>query len=167
MSVEELQKIKCRDLMKMGTKLGIKGAWNLRKAELIEAILRAEESAEKVTSAKVNNEIDNQDSIGAENQREKQSANVDVDLEGKRRRVEGIEIGALVAFKLSNGKVKSAKVSRKSSKNKKLKVETEYGATYIIAFEDVIWVKSGKRWPRGVYMMLKGMSEEDEKYATV
>ena len=162
MNKEELQKMKCRELYKLATSKGIKGAWNLRKAEVIEAILGAEKSAEVAESAKENIKIDNLD-VEVENKTQKESANIVVDFEGKMQRIEAIEIGTLVAFKLSNGKVKSAKVARKSSKNRKLKVETEYGASYIINYEDVIWVRSGKRWPRGVYMMLKGLVDDGEQ----
>lgn len=163
MNKEELQKMKCRELFKLATSMGIKGAWNLRKAEVIEAILGAEKNAKVAESAKENIKIDNPD-VEVENKTQKESANiVDVDFEGKMQRIEAIEIGTLVAFKLSNGKVKSAKVARKSSKNRKLKVETEYGASYIINYEDVIWVRSGKRWPRGVYMMLKGLVGDGEQ----
>lgn len=163
MNKEELQKMKCRELFKLATSMGIKGAWDMKKAEVIEAILGAEKSAEVAESAKENIKIDNPD-VGVENKTQKESANiVVVDFKGKMQRIEAIEIGTLVAFKLSNGKVKSAKVVRKSSKNRKLKVETEYGASYIINYEDVIWVRSGKRWPRGVYMMLKGLVDDGEQ----
>lgn len=163
MNKEELQKMKCRELFKLATSMGIKGVWDMKKADVIEAILGAEKSAEVAESAKENIKIDNPD-VEVENKTQKESANiVDVDFEGKMQRIEAIEIGTLVAFKLSNGKVKSAKVARKSSKNRKLKVETEYGASYIINYEDVIWVRSGKRWPRGVYMMLKGLVDDGEQ----
>lgn len=163
MNREELQKMKCRELFKLATSKGIKGAWKMKKAYVIEAILGAEKNAEVAESAKENIKIDNPD-VEVENKTQKESANiVDVDLEGKMQRIEAIEIGTLVAFKLSNGKAKSAKVARKSSKNRKLKVETEYGASYIINYEDVIWVRSGKRWPRGVYMMLKGLVDDGEQ----
>ena len=75
----------------------------------------------------------------------------------------GDKIGTLVAFRLSNGKVKSAKVMKKSTKNRKLKLETNYGAEYIASYDDIIWVRTGKRWPRGVYNLLKGITNEERK----
>lgn len=161
MSREELQKMVCRELFKFATSLGIKGAWTMKKAEVIEAILGAEKNVEVTESAKENDKIDNP-GVEVENKIENKSTNIDVDFEGKMQRIKAIEIGTLVAFKLSNGKVKSAKVTRKSSKNSRLQVETEYGASYIINYEDVIWVRSGKRWPRGVYMMLKGLVDDEQ-----
>ena len=93
----------------------------------------------------------------------KESANVDVDMAQKMPYIENIEIGTLVAFRLSNGRVKSAKVTRKSTKNRKLKLETDYGAEYIVSYDDIVWVRTGKRWPRGVYKLLKGLVDENGK----
>lgn len=94
---------------------------------------------------------------------EENETTVKVDMEQKMSYVENINIGTIVAFRLSNGKVKSAKVVRKSTKNRKLKLETDYGAEYIISFDDVIWVRTGKRWPKGVYKLLKGISGESDE----
>lgn len=73
--------------------------------------------------------------------------------------IESVKIGTLVAFTSYTGKVKSAKVVKRSSKNRKLKVETKYGAEFIISYDDVIWVRTNKRWPKGVYQLLKGVTD--------
>ena len=86
------------------------------------------------------------------------------DAESKRKAyVENIAIGTIVAFRTQDGKVKSAKVINKSSKYRRLKLETKYGAIYVIKYEDVIWVKTGKRFPRGVYNLLKGIETIEQK----
>ena len=72
--------------------------------------------------------------------------------------------GTIMAFKLPNGKVKSAKMIERSLKREKLKMETAYGRQYVIDFSDVIWVKTGDRWPNGVLSLLKGnVNNEGEK----
>lgn len=76
--------------------------------------------------------------------------------------VENVQIGTLVAFKSITGKVKSAKVIKRSSKNRRLKVETKYGAEFVIPYDDVIWVRTNKRWPKGVYQLLKGVTNNEE-----
>lgn len=76
--------------------------------------------------------------------------------------VEGAKVGTLVAFKVGPNKAKSAKIIKRSTKNRKFKVETAYGKEFIISFDDVIWVLTNKRWPKGVYNMLKGKVEKDE-----
>lgn len=68
------------------------------------------------------------------------------------------ELGTLVAFKISENKAIAAKIIYKENSKGLLKVETEYGAVFRISFYDVIWVKTGKRWPRKVYELLKGIA---------
>lgn len=77
--------------------------------------------------------------------------------EAKANYVDNVSKGTIVAFKVDDDKVKSAKVVRKSSKEKMLKCVTSYGKEYLVKYSDVIWVKTGTRWPRGVYNLLKGI----------
>lgn len=129
----------CKELRDMAKELNISGRWDMSKSQLIEAI----ESAQK------------------ENVVEQENGNDCTDVRESRdtgNYIENVSTGTLVAFRLHNGKVKSAKVERKSTKRRALKVVTEYGAEYIIGFDDVLWVRTGKRWPRGVYNLLKGVT---------
>lgn len=82
--------------------------------------------------------------------------------ERRKSYVENVQIGTLVAFRSITGKVKSAKVVKRSSKNRRLKVETKYGAEFVIPYDDVIWVRTNKRWPKGVYQLLKGVTNNEE-----
>ena len=75
--------------------------------------------------------------------------------------IEGAKAGTLVAFKTDNGKIKSAMIVKRSTKNRKFKLETKYGASFIVSFDDVIWVRTNKRWPKGVYQLLKGIDESE------
>lgn len=174
MSKEILESKTCKELRKIATELEITGRWDMTKPQLIDAILRAnsaecsehEETADtNLQSANDECKIDNRENnVEAEDKVENESANVaKVNMEQKISYIENINIGTIVAFRLSNGKVKSAKVTNKSTKNRKLKLETEYGAEYIISYNDVIWVRTGKRWPRGVYTLLKGQVDANGK----
>lgn len=80
--------------------------------------------------------------------------------EEKYKYVSTAEIGVIVAFKDQSGKVRSAKVINKSSSGEKLKVVTAYGKEFVVPYGDVVWVKTGDRWPRGVYDLLKGHTDE-------
>lgn len=87
----------------------------------------------------------------------------DAEREAKKKAyIENVKIGTLVAFKSITGKIKSAKVTKRSTKNRKLKVETKYGAEFVISYDDVIWVRTNKRWPKGVYQLLKGVTNDEE-----
>ena len=159
MSKEVLSSKTKKELLEKATELSIVGRWNMTKDKLVEAILRAEKNG-KVTketkSAKSNSKIDNHEDVAAEDKNEKESAGIDVNTEEKKAYIENAEIGTLIAFRLQNGKVKSAKIVKKSTAKKRFMLETSYGAQYIIPYEDVVWVRTGKRWPKGVYELLKG-----------
>ena len=172
---KELQAMKARDLMRLATTLGVKGSWDMKKAEVIEAILRAESAKESEQvvetnpvanngdpSAKVNVKVDDHgDDAEAVTKAENETASID--MTQKLPYIESAEIGTVVAFRLASGKVKSAKIVKKSTKNRRFMLETSYGAQYIVPYTDIVWVRTGKRWPRGVYRLLKGLVENEAK----
>lgn len=127
MNREELGKKKARELMKLATSLGIKGAWNMKKDDLINQI------------------------SGLESDNDKND------------RIQNAPIGTIVAFKAPGGRIRSAKIKLRSTANRRLLVCTEYDAEYNISYDDVIWVKSGKRWPKGVYNLLKGRAADGKQ----
>lgn len=127
MNKEELGKKKVRELMKLATSLGIKGAWSMKKDDLIDQIsgLKSDDD--------------------------------------KNDRIQNAPIGTIVAFKAPGGRVRSAKIKLRSTAKRRLLVCTEYDAEYNISYDDVIWVKSGKRWPKGVYNLLKGRAADGKQ----
>ena len=165
MSKENLQNKTCKELRELAKDMNISGRWDMTKEQLIDAILGAEvvKTTNESESAKDECKVDNHNIVEVENKDEKESANVNIDMKQKMPYIENIEIGTLVAFRLSSGKVKSAKVMRKSTKNRKLKLETDYGAEYIASYDDIVWVRTGKRWPRGVHKLLKGLVDKNGK----
>lgn len=122
MNRDELKGKKVRELMKLATSLGIKGAWTMKKEDLINEIVAVTSHVEEMD---------------------------------KNKRIQNAPLGTIVAFYAPGGRVRSAKIELRSTANKRLMVVTEYGASYNISYDDVIWVKSGKRWPKGVYNLLK------------
>ena len=55
--------------------------------------------------------------------------------------VENASVGDFVAFRDNEcgGKVRSAKITKKSTRRRVLKLETSYGKEFDVAYEDVIW----------------------------
>lgn len=139
---KELLEMKKSELLDLAKSINVKrydGKRQLTKNELIENIINSECYEENVLDNNIN---------------EKER------LKNHKRYIDNVQVGTLIAFRLPNGKVKSAKVIKRSTKNRKLKVETNYNVSYIISFDDVVWVKTGTRWPRGVYRLLKGIEED-------
>ena len=92
--------------------------------------------------------------------KKKKKVSDEMRIVNKLRYIDNADIGTIVAFRLPGMKAKSAKIIRKSTKNRKFKVETAYGMQFVISYDDVLWVKTNKRWPKGVYLLLKGKAEE-------
>lgn len=166
------EKLTVKELREVAKNLNIPGRWDMTKAKLVEAITGAEsEKANvggitKVVDNDINEEsateekvIDNQKAkVEEETEIEKKSCAA-IDTDKRVEYVERVSAGTLIAFRLPSGKVISAKIKRKSTKRKLLQVETSYGAEHLVPFKDVLWVRTGKRWPRGVYNLLKGIDE--------
>ena len=147
MSSETLQSKNCKELREIAKGLKIQGRWDMTKEELITNIMAASENGKSDVD-----EINDQSAIDEC----KSDDQVHINMEQKMRYIENVELGTIVAFRLANGRVKSAKVVKKSTKSRKLKLETNYNAEYIVSYDDIIWVRTGKRWPKGVYELLKG-----------
>ena len=144
MSKENLMSKNCKELRELAKEFNVVGRWDMKKDELVDAILSSQVDTE----------------VGEENNKVVDDSNKKSD---KSSYINNVDVGTIVAFKLSNGKVKSAKISKKSTKRKMLKLITEYGAEFIVSYDSVIWVKTGKRWPKGVYNMLKGLGDSVEQ----
>lgn len=87
-----------------------------------------------------------------------------IDMKRKRPYIEQAAIGTLLAFKLPSGKARSAAIVDRDKQLCTLVVETAYGARYVISYDDVLWVRTGKRWPAGVYAALtEGRASESDE----
>lgn len=136
--MENLEKKTRDELRVIAKELDIKGRGHMTKEQLVQAIASATGGEAAETSDDV--------SSGS----------------NKMKYVENAEIGTIVAFKLPDGRVKSAKVERRSTSRRKLKLVTQYGAEFVVPYEGIIWVRTTKRWPKGVYNLLKGKVAENE-----
>lgn len=164
MSREDLMKMKVDELRKYASSVGVKNSHGFKKADLVEAILTAEKSAQSSNEkdAEVEQKIDSQEdnaeeaSAGKNENDAADVVNVNIDMERKMPYIEAAAIGTIVAFKVPNtGVLKSAKIVNRSTKNRKLKLETAYKKQYVIKYEDVVWVRAGSRWPTGILKALK------------
>lgn len=144
MSKENLQNKTCKELRELAKDMNISGRWDMTKDQLIDAILGAE-------VLKKNDE--------SESAKEKRNESVSI----KDGYIEKVNLGCLVAFETNTGKVSSAKIIKRSLKRRMLLLETEYKSVYKVSFNDVLWVKTGNRWPKGIYELLKGKAKLNEK----
>lgn len=140
---EKYDELNCDELRVLAKRYGIQRYTNhrrIKKEDLIRSLLKRDAVIEFERSRKMARE-------GAER---------------KVQYLDTAEIGTLVAFAFKGG-AKSAKIINRSTKDRKLEVETEYGAKLTIDYEDVLWIKTGTRWPKGIYNLLKGYDSETEE----
>lgn len=180
---EILETKKKQELMEIAKQLGVVryiGKSALTKSELISSILvkqKTEQKNEQNDSCDVCDSVDcrfcdheqkatvKEPKISVvekvkQLKKRKNPKNEEERLANKLRYIEEASIGTLLAFRTETGKVKSAMIVNRSTKSKKFKVETKYGLQHVVHFDDVVWVRTNKRWPKGVYNLLKGIDGE-------
>ena len=82
--------------------------------------------------------------------------------------INNIEVGMIIAFKISENKAISAKVEKISRGPDSEGISMAYcrtknGIEYKVPRKAIIWVKTGTRWPRGIFLQLKNGSDENRK----
>ena len=162
---EELGSKNLKELYEIGSNLGIsKYAHGARKSK---AVIINEIIGNSMTSKPADNATNEVIDVEIVNESTSEKSEMKVDdviiSQSRVKYVESATVGTLVAFRLSNGRVKSAKIVKKSTSKRKFMVETKYGAQFIVSYDDVIWVKTGTRWPKGVYNLMKGFGDTDAK----
>ncbi len=71
--------------------------------------------------------------------------------------ISNAHVGVIIAFKINEEKALSGKVEE--IHENKFVVRTKNGIRFSVLKDNIIWVKTGNRWPKGVYMLLKGGNE--------
>lgn len=79
------------------------------------------------------------------------------EFKSREKEVESAEVGTLIAFLDTKGKARTGALVNRSSNKKMVKLVTEFDREFIIPYANVLWVKNGTRWPKGIYKMLKGI----------
>lgn len=164
MSREVLEKKKADELAAICKEKGIphyRGKTRFRKGELIDAILNVQEQEVEVTTDTevVEEKIEEDVSVVA---KEKETTDV-TQLPGTKKYLEDIQLGTLVAFKESSGKLNTAAVRNVSFKRRQLKLVTQYEKEFIVSFDDVVWVRTTKRWPKFVMDILKSQQRRAQQ----
>lgn len=85
------------------------------------------------------------------------------EAKSKESYIEEIKIGAMVAFRIGGLKMLSGKIIGITDMSNNYLVETKNGINFSVRRKNIVWVKTGERWPRGIFLALKGEAE-DGKY---
>lgn len=79
-------------------------------------------------------------------------------MQGKQNYLLKAPMGTIVAFKVNSSKdiYLTGKIIKRNCESKYLIAKTKKGKEYNVDFSNVIWVKTGKRWPKPVFNLLLG-----------
>lgn len=159
MSREQLQKMTTDALAAICKEKGIKhykGKTRFRKSELIEAILKEQKQSvtDECTTEQYEEKIENASVVV----KEEETTGEKNSNENKEQYLQNIKIGTLIAFREHSGKLNTAAVQNVSFKRRQLRLVTQYDKEYIVSFDDVVWIRTKKRWPRFVLNELKQRS---------
>lgn len=127
-NVVELNSMKVAQLLVIAKDLNIKGRHDMRKDALVKAIANSLEQLPAVSQIP--------------------------EKESKASYIENAKIGTIVAFRINDRKTLSGKIEEIHREG--FVVETKNGARFNVRRSNIVWVKTGARWPRGVYLALKG-----------
>lgn len=132
MSKDDLQKLTVKELEAKCKELGLtyySGKKHLTKSEMIDKLSGVENVSEDTEKPWVLNDKD--------------------------KYIEEAQPGTLIAFVDDKGKPRTAALVNRSASRRVIKVETEFNWTFVVPYDNVLWVRNGSRWPKGVYKMLK------------
>lgn len=120
-----------KELLNIAKEYQIVGRHDMKKQQLIDAILEFEKALSEATTIKTHEDY-----------------------------VKNLKSGDLIAFQFYNpfGKkiVRSAKVVDAYPGEIGLTVQDKIGNEYFVYKSNILWVKTGKRWPKYIYSMFKG-----------
>lgn len=172
-SESELKGFTVKELREEAKSLKIKFWYNKTKAELVSGILEA--TAENNTNVEENNNMEEirEATISEDSTVEKVEAvqaedEIAVDnsyatlISHKKtpgEYIDNVEVGMIIAFATEPEKAISAKVKEifRAEDNgvKEVLAVSKNGYTYKVPRAAIVWVKTGHRWPRGIYDKLR------------
>lgn len=155
MSKECLEKLTAKELACKCKELNIPhyhGKNRFKKDEMIEALLNAN------TNSNEQDNVPEESKTTTEVETNERPTWVNKD---KEKYIEEAEVGTLIAFYDKKGKPRTAALVNRSSTRRVVKLVTEFDWEFIVPYEDVLWVRRGTRWPKGVYNLLKGYKHEE------
>ena len=139
----------------------IKGRHGMKKAQLIQCMLELNEVAETVPEALASFEAD---AVASECEWEEKCPEGQAILNKvfeapKQQYINNMQLGALVAFKVNESKVLSGMIEKMDANKTTFIINTKTQIRFTVLRKNIIWVKTGERWPKGVYKALRGMTE--------
>ena len=148
-----------KELREIAKELEIVGRWDMNKTQLIEAIEMAQ-AVQELSDEDIEFENDciiTEDNTNQSEGTQKATKTTDDYLNN-------IEPGILVAFKRNSKDIAmSGKfVSFDENNDNLVCIESKKGTMFKVPKANIIWVKTGARWPKWVFTLFNNKSEKSE-----
>lgn len=155
MNVKELNNKTVKELREIAKELNIVGRWDMNKSQLIDAIYVANLSDDKIT-------FETDCIISKSNSNEPEGSQKVTKTTDDYLKT--IEKGTLVAFKRNKNKdvAMSGKFVSFDETEDKVLIESKKGTLFKVNRENIIWVKTGARWPKWVFSLFNREGEESD-----
>lgn len=148
-----------KELREIAKELEIVGRWDMNKTQLIEAI----EMAQAVQELS-DEDIELEGDCIIEENNSNQSEGTQKVTKTTDDYLNNIEPGTLVAFKRNSKDIAmSGKfVSFDENNDNLVYIESKKGTIFKVTKANIIWVKTGARWPKWVFTLFNNKSDEQE-----
>lgn len=148
-----------KELREIAKELEIVGRWDMNKTQLIEAI----EMAQAVQELS-DEDIELEGDCILEENNSNQSEGTQKVTKTTDDYLNNIEPGTLVAFKRNSKDIAmSGKfVSFDENNDNLVYIESKKGTIFKVTKANIIWVKTGARWPKWVFTLFNNKSDEQE-----
>lgn len=152
--MSDLSSKTCKELREIAKGCAIKGRWDMTKDELIKAIQDVYIFSDDIITFESDCIIKEEDSTQHRGSQKATKTTLDY--------LSTVEPGTLVAFTRKSAKNIAMSGKLVSIENGKVKVESKKGTLFKLNIENIIWVKTGDRWPRWVFALFNKNSKEVE-----
>lgn len=166
---EDLVKMNVKELLIIAKEIKIVGRHEMKKSELIEAIASKDSKVVNVAPisstsvVKITRQHSDVEQALTKEAKEvwEDSSNVCeiINLPKPREQyIDNAKVGTIIAFKVNESKVISGMIEEIHKSD--FLVKTRNGVQFTVRKRHIIWVKTGPRWPKGVYLALKGETQD-------
>ena len=152
--MSDLSNKTCKELREIAKGCAIKGRWDMTKDELIKAIQDVYSLSDDSITFESDCIIKEEDSTQHRGSQKATKTTLDY--------LSTVEPGTLVAFTRNSAKRVAMSGKLVSIENGKVKVESKKGTLFKLNIENIIWVKTGDRWPRWVFALFNKNAKEVE-----
>lgn len=152
--MSDLSNKTCKELREIAKGCAIKGRWDMTKDELIKAIQDVYSLSDDSITFESDCIIKEEDSTQHRGSQKATKTTLDY--------LSTVEPGTLVAFTRNSAKRIAMSGKLVSIENGKVKVESKKGTLFKLNIENIIWVKTGDRWPRWVFALFNKNAKEVE-----